>query len=194
MKSGKEAPRRQTRTAAETDHHRHGPPQRQTARRSVPTSEQDRTRRLIGLHHGFLLQTRPHPNTSEVGRFLRKRRVGRHGTPQTRNTADTDRSEIGPYLRAGSAHPDRSEIGPYLGAGSDWEAHRATCRIPATDSTSPMRFRGRAISPKAPRRQTRNTADADRSDQPSAPNSAFDTFTEQKLRVLTGILWGLSDH
>ncbi len=40
----------------------------------------------------------PHPNTSEVGRFLRKRHVCRHGTPSSRPTADTDRSEIGPYL------------------------------------------------------------------------------------------------
>ena len=47
---------------------------RRTARRSVPTSEHDRTRRLIGLHPGFLLLNSPHPNTSEVGRFLRKRR------------------------------------------------------------------------------------------------------------------------
>ena len=31
-------------------------------------------------------------------------------------SAQTDRSEIGPYLGAASAHADRSEIGPYLGA------------------------------------------------------------------------------
>ena len=69
-----------------------------TARRSVPTSEHDRTRRLIGLHPGFLLLNSPHPSTSEVGRFLRKRRVRRHGPSQTRTIADADRSEIGPYL------------------------------------------------------------------------------------------------
>ena len=54
--------------------------------------------------------------------------------PQTWTAAETDRSEIGPYLGASSGHSseigpylgawsaqaDRSEIGPYLGA---WSAH-----------------------------------------------------------------------
>ena len=57
----------------------------------------------------------------------------------------TDRSEIGPYLVAASAHADRSEIGPYL--GSDSEAHRAASRVPTANSTSPTHLRGRAISP-----------------------------------------------
>ena len=51
-----------------------GPPQTRTARRSVPTLE------VLGLHLGG--QKIPHPSTSEVGRFLRKRLVRRHGLPQ----------------------------------------------------------------------------------------------------------------
>ena len=35
--------------------------------------------RLFGLNPELPLQTQPHQNTSEVGRFLRKRHVGRHG-------------------------------------------------------------------------------------------------------------------
>ncbi len=56
--------------------------------RSLPRSRigtsagaDNRTRRLIGLHRGFLLQTLHHRSSSEVGRFLRKRRVRRAGTP-----------------------------------------------------------------------------------------------------------------
>ena len=37
------------------------------------------TSRLIRLNPELPLQTQPHQNTSEVGRFLRKRHVGRHG-------------------------------------------------------------------------------------------------------------------
>jgi len=51
-----------------------GPPQTRTARRSVPTLE------VLGLHLGG--QKIPHPSASEVGRFLRKRLVRRHGLPQ----------------------------------------------------------------------------------------------------------------
>jgi hypothetical protein len=50
-----------------------------TARRSVPTSEALRDRRLFGLNSGFLPQTPPRPRTSGVGRFLRKRHVDRAG-------------------------------------------------------------------------------------------------------------------
>jgi hypothetical protein len=32
----------------------------------------------LGYIQGFLPQTRPHPDTSVVGRFLRKRRSGEH--------------------------------------------------------------------------------------------------------------------
>ena len=37
------------------------------------------TGRLIGLNPGFPLSTQPHQDTSEVGRFLRKRHLRRHG-------------------------------------------------------------------------------------------------------------------
>jgi hypothetical protein len=77
----------------------------------------------------------PHPSTSEVGRFLRKRLVRRHGPRRDRSAADTDRSEIGPYL------------------GSP----RTTSGWPK--NTSPKRLRGRATSPKAPRQQTRPPAE-----------------------------------
>ena len=63
---------------------RHGPPQSRTAWRSVLIYEARRNGGFIGLHSGFPPQTPPHPSTSEVGRFLRKRHVGRHGPPQSR--------------------------------------------------------------------------------------------------------------
>ena len=47
-------------------------------------------------------------------------------------------------LQSWPAGTDRSEIGPYLGD------HRATSKSPTTNSASPMHFRGRAISTKAP--------------------------------------------
>ena len=37
------------------------------------------TSRLIRLNPELPLQTQPHQNTSEVGRFLRKRHLRRHG-------------------------------------------------------------------------------------------------------------------
>ena len=37
------------------------------------------TGRLIRLNPELSLQTQPHQNTSEVGRFLRKRHLRRHG-------------------------------------------------------------------------------------------------------------------
>ena len=85
-----------------------GPSQTRTARRSVPTW--DRTRRLIGLHRGFLLQTRPHPRASEVGRFLRKRRVGGDGPLGDRSL---------PSSRVGTRGPlgDRSLPGSRVGIG-----------------------------------------------------------------------------
>ena len=56
---------------------------------------------LFGLHSGVLPPTRPHPNTSEVGRFLRKRRPVHLPVLQHSKSPAlaTDRSEIGPYLR-----------------------------------------------------------------------------------------------
>ena len=56
---------------------------------------------LFGLHPRVLPPTRPHPNTSEVGRFLRKRRSVRLPVLQHSKSPalPTDRSEIGPYLR-----------------------------------------------------------------------------------------------
>ena len=72
---------------------RHGPPQGQTARRSVSTAE------VIGLHPRVLLQTQPYPQTSEAWRFLPKRQ-----RPQTRTAAGSDRSEIGPFQGARWLH------------------------------------------------------------------------------------------
>ena len=58
-------------------------------------------------------KTQPHPQTSEVGRFLRKRQCKgsqiaaatdhrRNRSPQKRITAVPNRSEIAPYLRSSS--------------------------------------------------------------------------------------------
>jgi hypothetical protein len=63
------APGLQAWNAVEQARHRHGP----LGDRSLP-------RRSSG-YIWVLRQTQPHPNTSEVGRFLRKRQVRRHGTP-----------------------------------------------------------------------------------------------------------------
>ena len=88
----------QTRTNAKTDQRRHGSPlsrtclQRRTARRSVPTSE------VFGLHLRVLRQTQPHLSTSEVGRFLRKRRVCGHETPQIWTNVKTDHRRHGTPL------------------------------------------------------------------------------------------------
>ena len=49
-----------------------------------------------GYNPRFLPQTPPHLSTSEVGRFLRKRHVSRHGPPQRQTTAETDRRKDGP--------------------------------------------------------------------------------------------------
>jgi hypothetical protein len=46
----------------------------------------------------------------------------------TASSTGPDRSEIGPYLGAGSAHADRSEIGPYLGS------HRAAAGVLSRNS------------------------------------------------------------
>ena len=62
----------------------HGLPQNRTAWRSILICEARRNGGFIGLHSGFPPQTPPYPSTSEVGRFLRKRHVGRHGPPQSR--------------------------------------------------------------------------------------------------------------
>ena len=48
-----------------------------------------RTRSLIGLHPRFLLQTLPYLSTSEVGRFLRKRRSGEHDNEAPLSLAST---------------------------------------------------------------------------------------------------------
>ena len=72
----------QTRTARRSDlyqgAHRNSDPH--LGGSSVPTPRRlIGTSRLIGLHPEFPLTTQPHHDTSEVGRFLRKRHVGRHG-------------------------------------------------------------------------------------------------------------------
>ena len=69
--------------------------------------------------------------------------------PQTRTTAEPDRSEIGPYLGSSRAAP--------------WG--------PSTNSASPKHLLGRAISPKAPRPQIRTTAEPDRSEIGPYPGS-----------------------
>ena len=58
-------------------------PRGRTARRSVPTSE------VLGLHPRILQQTQPHLSTSEVGRFLRKRRSGEHDKEAPLSLAST---------------------------------------------------------------------------------------------------------
>jgi hypothetical protein len=99
----------------------------------------------------------PHLSTSEVGRFLRKRRSGEHDKEAPLSlTGNLD----GQYRR-----PDRSEIGPYLGShqvtfGSGRKKHLTQARKSsdglrvAEKSTSPEHLQGRAISPKAPLRRT----------------------------------------
>ena len=103
------------------DHRRHGPPQTRTARRSVPTSEPGRhtrtarrsvpTSEVIGLHPGFPLQTRPHPDTSEVGRFLRKRRSGEHGIEAPVSLASTIDGELHRAGPLGDRSLPQSKIG-----------------------------------------------------------------------------------
>ena len=111
-------------------------PRGRTARRSVPTSE------VIGLHLGFLPQIQPRLSTSEVGRFLRKRRYGEHDKEAPLSRARTldgqfhEASTTRPvprlqYPAASTTGTDRSEIGPYLGDP------RSTSRVPATNSASP---------------------------------------------------------
>ncbi len=86
-----------------------------------------------------------HPCTSVVGRYLRKRR----SCDQDKEAPLSQASTLnGHYHGASATGTDRSEIGPYLGG------HWATYTVPATNSASPMHFRGRAISPKAPLRRT----------------------------------------
>ena len=68
---------------------------------------------LLALGRACVVHTSP--------KHLRGRAISpKAPRPQTWTVTETDRSEIGPYLGAWSAHADRSEIGPYLGA---WWAH-----------------------------------------------------------------------
>jgi hypothetical protein len=130
-------------------------PQSQIARRSVPTREV--LRQYPGLYRGLGLPR----HASEVGRFLRKRHVHRAGPLGDRSlpgrfSGDIRDSAVGlafpdtlPELgdfseSATSAVPDRSEIGPYRGGS------RAISGIVPWTWHSQARFRGRAISPKAP--------------------------------------------
>ena len=121
----------------------------------------------------IVAETQPHPNTSEVGRFLQKRHVRRHGPPQR-----SDRSEIGSYLGSprttsgwpkNPPHPSASEVGRFLqkrhvrrhGPLGDRLIPRKSSdyiRV-AKQSTSSKHLRGRTISPKAPGPQTRTAAE-----------------------------------
>jgi hypothetical protein len=82
-------------------------PRGRTARRSVPTSE------VLGIHPGVLPQTQPHPGTSEVGRFLRKRHSAEHDREAAFSMAGTLDGQA--IFMASTTGTDRSEIGPYLG-------------------------------------------------------------------------------
>jgi hypothetical protein len=84
----------------------------------------------------IVAETPPNPCTSEVGRFLRKRHVCRHGPPQRSVHRRVGPLENQPLSRRSS--------------GGFWRAR---------DLTLPKHLRGRAISPKAPRLQTWTTAE-----------------------------------
>ena len=61
----------------------------------------------------------PHPNTSEVGRFLRKRHVLRYGQPQSRTARRSVPTEevlglLPRVLRQTRPHPNTSEVGRFL--------------------------------------------------------------------------------
>ena len=83
---------------------RHGPSQKRTARRSVPTSEPHPATAQWSSKKNQTL-----PNTSEVGRFLRKRRVRRHGPSQKR----TARSLVGTRGPLGDRSLPRSLVGTH---------------------------------------------------------------------------------
>ena len=103
-------------------------------------------------------ETPPHPSASEVRRFLRKRHVRRLGLPQR------------------SVHRRHGPLGdqslPRKSSDYIWVAE---------NPTSPKRLRGRAISPKAPRPQTRTTAEIGppqtRTAQRSVPLCELETET-----------------
>ena len=91
-----------------------------TARRSVPTSEALRDRRLIGLHPGFPLQTPPRPRTSG-GRAIspkaprRQSRTARRSVPTSE--ALRDRRLFGlhsGFLPQTPPHPRTSGVGRFL--------------------------------------------------------------------------------
>jgi hypothetical protein len=131
------APRPQTWTTAEI-----GLPQTWTARRSVPTSEVfgrypesyhklnlARAPPQIGLHPGVLPQTQPCLGTSEVGRFLRKRHVRRHGPLQRlvrrRHGPLGDRS----LPRRSSGYIHGRNTGSYHGLSQHDRSHSKSFRL-----------------------------------------------------------------
>ena len=111
-------------------------------RRDGPLGDRSLPRKLFGLHPRVPPQTQPRLNTSEVGRFLRKRHVDEQD-------GDTSLSMVGnldgQYRRAGQLGDrslprklfglHRSEIGPYLGS------HWATSHGPSINSASPEHLR-----------------------------------------------------
>ena len=98
----------------------------------------------------------PHPRTSEVRRFLRKRHVRRHGPPQSR----TARRSV-PTSEAFGRYPESYHKLNLTRAPPQVGLHP---RVSTTNSASPEHLRGKAISPKAPRPQTRTAAEPDRSE------------------------------
>ena len=103
------------------------------AYRDGPLGDRSLPGKLIGLHSGVLPQTPPHPRTSEVGRFLRKRRFDEHDRDTALSVAGAldnqrhgdgplgDRSLPGILIRPHSGvlpqtppHPRTSEVGRFL--------------------------------------------------------------------------------
>ena len=131
------------------------PPERTLQRVKVP-SRPDKGqgqaapphRRSSG-HIQWSSQNPPHPSTSEVGRFLRKRHVRRHGPPQGQAVYRDRLQRVkvrlrGPARQGTGCLTSQEVLGPHP--------------VVLPKLTSPKNFRGRAISPKAPCPQARTTA------------------------------------
>ena len=108
---------------------RHGPPQRSDCRRHGPLGDRSLPRKSSDYIRGA--KKTPHPRTSEVRRFLRKRHIRRHGPPQR------------------SVHRRHGPLGDRSLPRRSSDYIRG-----AEKNTSPKHLRGKAISPKAPHPQT----------------------------------------
>ena len=140
-------------------------------RRAGPLGDRSLPRRSLGYIPESYYKPSPIRKPPRYGDFSQSANVCRHGPPQTWTTAGPARSEIGPYL------------------GSHW----ATSWSPTTNSASPGNLRGGAISPKAPRLQTRTVADMDhRRARPLGDRSFPGSSTAPSASLLlAGVtLWG----